>query len=468
MSAYIPVRLQPLLATDAPAVDLARRFSEAGKDLFLVGGSVRDGLLDRDIVDLDLATNARPDEIKRIARPWGDDFYLMGEAYGTIGIIQSGIRYEITTFRAESYRGNSRKPLVTYSDDLAEDLSRRDFTINAMALRIPIDEESSPEIVDPYGGLGDIATSTLRTPLSPAISFEDDPLRMLRMYRFLSTLGFEADEVTISAVCTMRERLSIVSPERIRDELDKLLLGPHVAVALSGIVDSGLADLFLPELSALVMESDPVHRHKDILAHTAAVVANTSPILQLRLAALFHDIGKPATREFGIGGVSFHHHEVVGSRITQARMRALRYSRQITKDVSRLVFLHMRPHTYKMGWTDSAVRRYVRDAGPLLEMLNELVRSDVTTRNEKRARTIQRRIDELERRIATLRRQEELDNLRPPIDGNDVMRYLDIPTGPAIGAIMALLYERRVEDGPYSEDDAYRMLDEWKINKERE
>ena len=465
VTAHIPERLEPFLASDAPVVDLARRFTEEGKVLFLVGGSLRDALLDREIVDLDLTTDARPDEIKRIAKPWADDLYVMGEAFGTIGVIRSGLRYEITTFRAEVYRDDSRKPVVSYSNDLVEDLSRRDFTINAMAMRIPGESGSAPEIVAPHGGLADLAANMLRTPLDPSVSFGDDPLRMLRLYRFVSTLGFEPHETALAAVRTMRERLGIVSPERIRDELDKLLLGPHVAEALWGIIDSRLTDEFLPELSALAMERDPVHHHKDVLAHTVAVVAATSPLLKLRLAALFHDIGKPETREFGVGGVSFHHHEVVGARNSEVRMRALRYPRHVVDDVSKLVFLHMRPHTYKMGWTDAAVRRYVRDAGPLLEMLNELVRSDVTTRNEKRANVIQRRIDELEERIAVLGRQEELANLRPPIDGRDVMRYLDLAQGPVIGEIMDLLYERRIEDGPYSVDDAHRMLDQWKADR---
>ncbi len=264
----------------------------------------------------------------------------------------------------------------------------------------------------------------------------------------------------------MRDRLPIVSAERIRDELDKLLVGDHVEPALWGLVESRLADEFLPELPALALEQDPVHRHKDVLAHTIAVVAKTRPVLELRLAALLHDIGKPATREFAVEGVSFHHHEVVGARMARERMRSLRYPKQVVRDVSQLVFLHMRPHTYKMGWTDSAVRRYVRDAGPLLGLLNELVRCDVTTRNPKRARAIARRLDELEERIAELRQQEEIDALRPPIDGNDVMRHLGIAPGPVIGDIMKVLYEKRIEDGPYSEEEAYAIVDAWAASRD--
>jgi poly(A) polymerase len=297
------------------------------------------------------------------------------------------------------------------------------------------------------------------------VSFADDPLRMLRLYRFASTLGFTPDRITEVAAEEMRERLLIVSAERIRDELDRLIVGEHVTEGLEGIVRSGLADVFLPELPALGLQQDPVHRHKDVLAHTIAVVAQCPPDRVTRLAALFHDIGKPATREFGDGGVSFHHHEVVGARMTRARMRELRYSKDDTRTVSDLVFLHMRPHTFKMGWTDRAVRRYVRDAGPLLDRLNTLVRCDVTTRNEKKARQIQRRIDELEERIVVLREQEELDAIRPPIDGNQVMEILGISPGPEVGEVMKMLLDHRLDEGPYDEDEAERLVREyWEAN----
>jgi poly(A) polymerase len=459
---HIPPRLEPFLAADGAVADLARRFAAAGRSLYLVGGSVRDALLDREIVDLDFTTDARPDQIKQLAGPWAHDLYLVGEKFGTVGAVRDGHLFEITTFRAEVYADDSRKPHVTFSDDVAHDLSRRDFTVNAMAIKVPGGPGEEPEMVDPHDGLADLAARRLRTPLDPAVSFGDDPLRMLRLYRFVSTLGFAADEDALGAVGAMRDRLAIVSAERIRAELDRLVVGAHVATALWGLADSRLAAEFLPEFLELAMERDPVHRHKDVLAHTIAVVEKTSSDKVLRLAALFHDIGKPATREVGPGGVSFHHHEVVGARMTRHRMRALRYPRQVIADVSQLVFLHLRPHTYAMGWTDSAVRRYVRDAGPLLDKLNELVRCDVTTGNARRAQAIQRRIDELEVRIAELRVQEELDRLRPPIDGNDVMAYLGLAPGPAIGEIMDMLYERRIDEGPYSADEAYRMLDEWR------
>jgi poly(A) polymerase len=460
-SRVIPPRLQNLLAAGTAARELAERFDEAGHRLYLVGGSVRDALFDRPNSDLDFTTDARPDEIEEIVRPWAADLYLAGKTYGTIGAIRDGRVHEITTFRSEIYRDESRKPEVTYSDDIEEDLSRRDFTVNAMAIRIPTSDDDSPEMMDPFGGLVDLHSRLLRTPLDPEISFGDDPLRMLRMFRFVSQLGFVPDEAALTAVRGMHERLEIVSAERIKGELDRMMTGDHVGPALWGLVETGLAAEFIPELTALALQVDPVHHHKDVLAHSIAVVEKTSPRLELRLAALFHDIGKPDTREFGPGGVSFHHHEVVGARMARRRMKALRYSKKTTEDVSQLVFLHMRPHTFKMGWTDSAVRRYVHDAGHLLNDLNELVRCDVTTRNKRRERAISRGIDELEERIAELREKEELDALRPPIDGNQVMEHLGLEPGRQVGEIMRMLYERRVEDGPYSEARAYEMIDQW-------
>ncbi len=462
MTDAIPPRLRTILAPGTPARELAERFAAAGHVLYLVGGSVRDALLDRPGKDLDFATDARPDEIREIVRPWAEDLYLAGQAFGTVGAIRDGRVHEITTFRSEVYRDESRKPRVTFSDDIEEDLSRRDLTVNAMALRIPVAAGEAPRMVDPHGGLVDLHEGILRTPLDPEVSFGDDPLRMLRLFRFVATLGFTPDPAAVDAVRRMHPRLAIVSAERIREEFDRLLVGGWVGPALWGLVETGLGEEFLPELPALGAAHDPIHRHKDVLAHTIAVVEKCSPRLELRLAAAFHDVGKPATRRFEAGGVTFHHHEVVGARMTRERLEALRYPRHTIERVCRLVFLHMRPHTYKMGWTDSAVRRYVRDAGPLLEDLNELVRCDVTTRNRRRARAIARRIDELEERIAELRAREELDRLRPPIDGNQVMAYLGIEPGPTVGEIMRMLYERRIEDGPYGEEEAYRMLDAWR------
>ena len=454
----VPPRFRHFVEAGAPVADLAERFAAAGFELYLVGGTVRDLLLGRetDGLDFDFTTDARPADIKRVLDGWADDVFTVGEAFGTIGAVRDGRLHEITTFRHEVYRNESRKPTVTYADDVETDLGRRDFTVNALALRLP-----SLEMLDPGGGLADLDARVLRTPLSPQISFGDDPLRMLRLYRFVAVLGFTPDPDTEWAVSDMHDRLAIVSAERIRDELSKLLTGEHVADALRGLVGSGLADEFLPEFPALAVQQDPHHRHKDVLAHTIAVVEKCPPILEVRLAALLHDIGKPATRSFDGAGVSFHHHEVVGARMAKDRLEALRYPKQVVADVSQLVFQHMRPHTFKMGWTDRAVRRYVRDAGPLLDWLNTLVRCDVTTRNERRARAIGRRIDELEERIAELSQQEELDRMRPPIDGNQVMAHLGLAPGPLVGEAMRMLLDHRIDEGPYDAEEAYAMLDRW-------
>ena len=455
----IPERLRWLTDPQGAPATLGRLFEDAGHALYLVGGSVRDAILGRPHVDFDYATDARPERVKEIVAGWGDTVFTVGEAFGTVGVRRDGRTHEITTFRSEIYREESRKPRVTYSDTIEEDLSRRDFTVNAMAIRLP-----GAETVDPHGGLVDLARRLLTTPLDPHVSFSDDPLRMLRLYRFQATLGFEADPAAEAAVREMAGRMSIVSAERIRDEFSKLITADAPGEALLALTESGLADVFMPELGQLAMAQDPVHRHKDVLRHTIAVAEKASPDLVLRLAALLHDVGKPATREFGPSGVTFHHHEVVGARMARDRLRELRFPKEVVEDVRRLVFLHLRPHTLKMGWTDSAVRRYVRDAGPLLGRLNELVRCDVTTANERRARSIQARIDELEERIEDLSQREELEALRPPIDGHAVMEYLGISPGRQVGEIMAMLLEKRIEDGPYTEGDAYSLIREWAVS----
>jgi poly(A) polymerase len=454
----IPKRLEFLVSPDLPPAQLHRVFGAAGHELFLVGGSVRDAFLERPLEDYDFATDARPERIAELLDTWAEVVYGVGAMFGTVAARKDGHTVEVTTFRNEVYRDDSRKPQVTFSDDIQTDLARRDFTVNAIALSL-----MDMEPIDPHGGLSDLAAGVLRTPLEPEISFSEDPLRMLRLFRFEGTLGFKSDARTVEAVAGMGERLEIVSAERIRDELSKLVVAPAAGMALDRVVTSGLAAHFLPELPALAMEQDPHQRHKDVLAHTLAVVDKTRPELVLRLAALFHDIGKPDTRQFGKDGVSFHHHEVVGARMTRRRLKALRYPGEIVDDASRLVFLHLRPHTLKMGWTDSAVRRYVRDAGSLLPYLNELVRCDVTTANPRRARAVQNRIDELEERIAELSAKEEISRLRAPIDGNQVMGYLGIGPGPNIGEIMGLMLERRIDEGPYSVGDAYAMVREWAI-----
>jgi poly(A) polymerase len=406
--------------------------------------------------DFDLTTDARPDEIERLVRGWADDVWTQGARFGTIGCRKGSRVYEITTHRAEAYVPDSRKPEVTFGDDIEVDLSRRDFTINALALRLP-----DMELIDPFDGLGDLAAGRLRTPLDPEVSFADDPLRMLRAARFAARFSLEPDPALTDAVRHMHGRLSIVSAERIRDELDKMIMLDVPSKALWFVVRTGLADEFFPELPAMALEQDPIHRHKDVLAHTLAVVDKTSKNRLLRLAALFHDIGKPRTRTISDGGVSFHHHEVVGARMTRTRMEALRYPSSDVDTVVRLVELHLRFHTYRLGWTDKAVRRYVRDAGPYLDMLNELTRCDCTTRNASKARALARRMDELEARIAELRAQEELDSLRPDLDGNQVMQVLDLKPGRAVGEAMQFLMDLRLDEGPLGEEEAARRLREW-------
>jgi poly(A) polymerase len=452
----IPPRLRPLLDAQSPVQQLAGRLHDAGHQCYLVGGSVRDALLDLPHEDVDLATDARPEEVERLVRGWADEVWLQGQRFGTVGCEKDGTRIEVTTFRAEVYRPESRKPEVTYADDIQTDLSRRDFTINAMALRLP-----EPELVDPFDGAADLAARRLRTPLAPKVSFLDDPLRMLRAARFIAAFGLEPDPDLVAAVHELHGRLEIVSAERIRDELTKLLLLPDPSAGLWFICRTGLADEFLPELKALQLEQDPIHQHKDVLAHTIAVVAKTRPELRVRLAALLHDVGKPKTRSVGPGGVSFHHHEVVGARMAEERLRALRFPSEVVEDVARLVYLHLRVHTYSMGWSDKAVRRYVRDAGPLLEPLNHLVRQDCTTRNKAKARALNRRIDELEERIAQLRAQEELDMIRPPLDGRQVMQFLGIEPGPLVGEALDHLLEIRLDEGPIEESEAYARLAAW-------
>ena len=456
----IPERLQFLVSPELPPAQLADVFSRAGHKLFLVGGSVRDAFLERRVEDFDFATDARPERIAELLDPWADVVYTVGATFGTVAARKNGLTVEVTTFRDEVYRDDSRKPHVSFSDDIETDLSRRDFTVNAIALSLM---DMVP--IDPHGGLVDLAAKVLRTPLDPTISFSEDPLRMLRLFRFQATLGFKPEVRAVEAVSLMGDRLEIVSAERIRDELSKLVVAPAPGKALARVVATGLAAHFLPELPSLAMEQDPHQRHKDVLAHTLAVMDKSSPDLVLRLAALFHDVGKPDTRQFGPDGVSFHHHEVVGARITRRRLKALRYPKETVEDVSRLVFLHLRPHTLKMGWTDAAVRRYVRDAGPLLLRLNELVRCDVTTANPRRQRSIQNQIDELEKRIAELGAKEEISRLRAPIDGHQVMEYLGIGPGPRIGDIMGLMLERRIEEGPYTVGEAYVMVRDWAIDQ---
>jgi poly(A) polymerase len=452
----VPDRLQPLVAETA---ELANRFEAAGHRLYFVGGVVRDLILNRfsDDDDFDFTTDAHPDEIERLVAGWADAVWTQGKRFGTIGFKRGTRIYEVTTFRAEAYQPESRKPDVQFATELAADLERRDFTVNAMALSVP-----GLELTDPFGGVADLAAKRLRTPLDPAISFTDDPLRMLRAARFIAGYDLEPEPELVTAVAELHGRLSIVSAERIRDELDRLITVPTPGPGLWFSVRTGLAGEFLPELPGLELEQDPIHRHKDVLAHTIAVVEKTTASDRLlRLAALFHDVGKPRTRAFASGGVTFHHHEVVGARMTRDRMLALKYSSDDIEVVTTLVELHLRFHTYKMGWTDRAVRRYVRDAGPLLQQLNELTRCDSTTRNAAKARALDRRMDDLEVRIAELRAKEELDAIRPELDGRQVMERLGIRPGPAVGRALDFLLELRLDEGVLGEEEAGRRLDAW-------
>ena len=454
-----------MLAEVAPLGEL---FRAQHKKLFLVGGSVRDLLIDRATteLDFDFTTDARPEEIKSIIASWADAIWTPGERFGTISAQKGARTYEITTHRAEAYSPESRNPDVEFSSKIEDDLSRRDFTVNAMALEITAE---APVLVDPYGGLADLMAKVLRTPLSPTESFSDDPLRMMRAARFIAGMQLVPVDELVAAVRTMADRLKIVSAERIRHELDRLLMTDHPTAGLWFLVDTGLAEHFFPELPAMRLEQDPIHRHKDVLTHTFAVVENVRPNASpdfdfrvTRLAALFHDIGKPRTRGYKDGkGVTFHHHEVVGARMTKARLKALKYSSQDVDAITELVALHLRFHTYAMGWTDSAVRRYVRDAGPLLNELNVLTRCDCTTRNEKKALLLARRMDDLERRIAEVMAREELAALRPELDGAQVMELLDIPPGRDVGRAMEFLMEIRLEEGLIGNEAITERLRAW-------
>ena len=448
-----------LLEVPPVARELGERFRLAGHELYLVGGVVRDLLLGRAHGDLDLATDALPRETTRVLRGWADRQYLVGVRYGTVGARQGGLVFEITTFREEVYPEENRKPAVTFGEDVETDLSRRDFTINAMAIRLP-----EGEFVDPFGGVKDLAAKRLDTPLDPEVSFSDDPLRMVRAARFVSQLEVRPSPRVMDAISRMRGRMSIVSAERISDELAKLLLGARPSLGLELIVKTGLAEEFLPELPALKLEQDPIQKHKDVLHHTFAVIERCEPDLVLRLAALLHDIGKPRTREITPEGVQFHHHEVVGARMARDRLHALRYPSAVTDDVVKLVEMHLRFHGYT-EWSDSAVRRYVRDAGPLLDRLNELTRADCTTRNPQKAKQLVALQDDLEDRIARLAEEENLEAMRPPLDGREVMAHLGIAPGPLVGEALEYLMEIRMELGLIEQDEAYALLDAWAAAK---
>ena len=449
--------VQRLVEPGTTAHELAELFAQAGHELYLVGGSVRDAFLGLDPPDLDFATSARPDDTRRVLRACADDVWDTGARFGTISGRKGGHHIEITTYRSDRYTPGSRHPDVDFGDDITADLSRRDFTLNAIAVDV-----RDGSLLDPFDGLRDLRERRLRTPVEPEVSFADDPLRMVRLARFTSVLDAAPDPATEDAARRMAQQLDTISMERVRDELSKVLLGAAPARGLDLLVRCDLAQHVVPELLLLRECRDPQHRHKDVYAHTLAVVENCAPDLELRLAGLLHDVGKPETRQIHRDGtVTFHHHEVVGARIAKARLQALRYDRHLVQNVTELVRLHLRFHTYRMGWTDSAVRRYVRDAGPLLEKLNALTRADVTTANRAKAARIAKRMAELEQRIAELREREELERLRPALDGNRIMEHLGIPPGRDVGEAWNHLLELRIERGPMTEDEARAALDEW-------
>ena len=452
----------------APVIDeLGRRFTEAGHEIALVGGPVRDAMLGRHHNDLDLTTSARPEQTERLLKGWADAMWDMGRDFGTIGCRKGEWQVEITTYRSESYDPSSRNPDVAFGDTLAGDLGRRDFTVNAMAVRLP-----GREVEDPYGGVLDLAHRVLRTPGTPEDSFSDDPLRMMRAARFAAQLGFEVDESVVAAMTAMAERIEIISAERVRDELVKLVMGAYPRRGLTLLVDTGLAELVLPELPALALERDEHHRHKDVYEHTLTVLEQAidqeqerfgGPDLVSRLAALMHDVGKPRTRRFlDDGTVTFHHHDVVGAKLTRKRMKALRFSNDDIDAVSALVELHLRFHGYGSGeWTDSAVRRYVRDAGDQLTRLHVLTRADSTTRNRRKAERLARTYDDLEARIERLAEAEELGAMRPDLDGNQIMEILGIGPGREVGQAYRHLLELRMDDGPLGEERAREELLAW-------
>ncbi|MBB5806767.1 poly(A) polymerase [Saccharothrix ecbatanensis] len=454
-----------LLSALPVAEDLAARFTAAGHRLYLVGGSVRDAMLGRLSGDLDFTTDARPPQIMALVKGWADAIWDTGIAFGTVGATKHGQTVEITTFRADAYDGVTRNPEVTFGDTIEGDLVRRDFTVNAMAYDVV-----NRQLIDPTDGRAALKAKVLDTPATPQESFSDDPLRMLRAARFVSQLGFTVAPRVLDAMAAMSGELSRITAERVQVELSKLLTGAYPRAGVELMVEAKLADVVLPELPAMKLEIDEHHQHKDVFHHSLVVLDQAidledgpEPDLVLRLAALLHDIGKPDTRRFEEGGgVSFHHHEVVGAKMVRKRLRALKYSKEIVEDVANLVYLHLRFHGYGSGeWTDSAVRRYVTDADHLLTRLHKLVRADCTTRNKRKANALQRTYDDLERRIERIAAEEDLNRVRPDLDGNEIMRLLGLPPGPMVGKAWKFLKELRLDRGPLDHDEAVAELLAW-------
>ena len=471
INAAAQLAITTLIKQAPEATNLAIAFKAAGYKLALVGGPVRDAILGRLGNDLDFTTDAHPKDCEKILNKWADSVWDIGAAFGTVAGKKGDITVEITTYRSESYELDSRKPNVEFGKTIEADLSRRDFTINAMALELTTDE---PTFIDLYNGVGDLESKLIKTPGKPEDSFSDDPLRMMRAARFMSQLNFTIDPAVIAAIKSMTARLEIISAERIRDEFIKIIMSDNPRLGITLLVETGLADIFLPEIPKLKLEIDEHHHHKDVYEHTLTVLEQAialeerlgGPNLTLRLAALLHDIGKPKTKELiAGGGVSFHHHEVVGSRLCKERMKKLRFDNHIIKDVAQLVFLHLRFHGYGNGeWTDSAVRRYVRDADELLIHLHLLTRADCTTRNQKKAEGLAKTYDQLEERIALLMEQEELNKIRPDLSGEQIMEILSIKPSPAVGKAYDFLLELRLEQGPLGEEKAKsELLNWWKL-----
>ncbi len=457
------------LTSRAPeATELASLFKSAGYKLALVGGPVRDAILGRLGNDLDFTTDAHPKDCEKILNKWADSVWDIGAAFGTVAGKKGEITVEVTTYRSESYDSSSRKPNVEFGKTIEGDLARRDFTINAMALELTTPE---PTFIDLFNGVADLQNKLIKTPGKAEESFSDDPLRMMRAARFMSQLNFEIDPSVLVAIKSMATRLEIISFERIRDEFIKILMSPSPRIGITVLVETGLADYFLPEVPKLKLEIDEHHHHKDVYEHSLTVLEQAiglesrldGPNLTLRLAALLHDIGKPKTKQLiAGGGVSFHHHEVVGARMCKERMKKLRFDNHMIEDVSQLVFLHLRFHGYGSGeWTDSAVRRYVRDAGPLLTHLHLLTRADCTTRNKKKAESLAKTYDQLEERIALLMEQEELDKIRPDLSGEEIMQILSIKPSPTVGKAYDFLLELRLEKGPIGKEAATAELLTW-------
>ena len=435
--------------------EVSTSYQDAGFEIYLVGGAVRDGILGIETNDFDFTTNASPEDSLGLLKKKGYKTTEIGKAFGTIETTIEKCSIHITTYREDTYGKDSRKPEVQTSNNLDTDLSRRDFTINALAY-----DMNKNEIIDPYSGLKDLSEGIIRTPDSPDISFSDDPLRMLRACRFISTHGFTPNNDVFEAITKNLERIEIVSIERIRDELTKLLTGKNPSLGIKAFVESGLSQLIMPELDELKIEVDPNHHHKDVYEHTMVVVDRVSPTLISRMSALLHDIGKPKTKGIENGKVHFRHHEVVGAKMSKQIMKRLKYDKRTTSDVALLVENHLRPHTFKMGWTDSAVRRYIIDAGDLMSELNELVRADITTKNKEKYEEINKYLDEMEVRIKEVTEKEELSKLRPPISGDEIMEMFNLEPGPVVGKIMKALYEQRINDGEVSKEEATKLAEE--------